>query len=178
MTNSWEVHESSVPAVFIQQQRGDLQECLEKIEHCFAQLSEEDVWWRPYEEHNALGNILLHLCGNLGQWIINGVTGKPDTRDRPLEFSHREPVPKDQLLDWLRQTIGQADLVISEQTEQTLLEPRTVQGFRVQVQSAIQHSVSHLCGHTQEIIWITRLRVGPGYKFRWVPTTPEEGASA
>ena len=178
MTDPCEVHEATVPAQFIQQQRASLRQCFEKIEHCFAQLSEADVWWRPYEEHNALGNIILHLCGNLGQWIINGVAAKPDTRDRPLEFSHREPVPKDQLIDWLRQTIEQADRVIAEQTEKTLLEPRTVQGFSVLVQSAIQDSVSHLCGHTQEIIWITRLRVGPGYRFRWAPSTPEQGAPA
>ena len=178
MIRAWDVNESTITAQFIEQQRIDMRECLEKIEHCFSQLSDEDVWWRPYEEHNALGNIILHLCGNLGQWIINGVTENPDTRNRPLEFSTREPVPKEQLLDWLRQTIEQADKVIAAQNEQTLLQPRTVQGFSVLVQSAIHHSVSHLCGHTQEIIWITRLRKGPEYRFRWSPSTPEEGAPA
>ena len=175
MTNAWDVKENTVAALFLQQQRADLQECLEKIEHCFSQLEDHDIWWRPYQEHNAIGNIILHLCGNLGQWIIHGVPQISDTRDRPAEFTHRGIIPKQQLLDWIRQTIAKADAVIAEQTEDTLLEPRRIQSFDVCVQSAIHHSVTHLIGHTQEIIWITRLRIGPEYKFRWTPTTPEQG---
>ncbi len=177
MTNAWEAKADTVTEQFILQQRADLQECLEKIEHCFSQLEDHDIWWRPYQEHNALGNIILHLCGNLGQWIIHGVTGQPDTRDRPAEFAHRGIIPKDQLLDWIRQTIDKADKVIAEQTDASLLEPRRVQGFDVLAQAAIHHSVTHLIGHTQEIIWITRLRVGPEYKFRWEPSSPEHGSS-
>ena len=176
MTNAWEAKADTVAEQFIQQQRADLMECLEKIEHCLSQLEDHDIWWRPYQEHNAIGNIILHLCGNLGQWIIHGVTQKPDTRDRPAEFAQRGAIPKQQLLDWISQTITKADEVIAAQSEATLLEPRKVQGFEVNVQSAIHHSVSHLIGHTQEIIWITRLRTGPDYRFRWAPTTPEQGA--
>jgi len=176
MSNAWDIKEDSVAAQFIQQQRAIMQECLEKIGHCFSQLEEHDIWWRPYQEHNALGNIILHLCGNLGQWVIHGVTEQPDTRDRPAEFSHRGVIPKQQLLEWLGQTISKADAVIAGLDEQSLLEPRRIQGYEVLVQAAIQNSVSHLVGHTQEIIWVTRLRVGAGYQFRWKPSGKEQGA--
>jgi hypothetical protein len=164
--NSWEVQADTVHE----------RENLAMIEHCFSQLSEDDVWWRPYEGHNALGNIVLHLCGNLEQWIIHGIPGRPDTRNRPAEFAHREPIPKTELMDRLRQTIEAVDRVYAAQTPESLLEVRRIQGFDVRVQGAIHESVTHLSGHTQEIVWITRLRLGPAYRFLWTPATPEQGA--
>lgn len=178
MAEAWETKAGDTGTLFLQQHRADLRSRLEKIEHCFDQLSEQDVWWRPYEQHNALGNIILHLCGNMRQWLVNGITQQSDVRDRPTEFSHREPIPKAELLRMLRQTIDEADAVLSRLTPADLLQPRRIQGFDTTVQSAVQDCVSHLGGHTQEIIWITRLRVGPGYRFRWAPQTPEQGAPA
>lgn len=163
---------------FIRGQQDEMAERLEKITHCFGQLSEEDVWWRPFESHNALGNVILHLCGNMRQWLIDGIAGTPDLRDRPAEFSHREPLPKAELIARLERTIGQADQILASLGSDDLLEPRRIQGFEVTVMAAILSSVPHLCGHTQEIIWITRLRRGESYQFSWTPQTREEGAPA
>ncbi len=183
MINSWEVRAEHGATLFVEQHRAELSYRLAKIEHCFNQLSEEDVWWRPYESHNALGNIIVHLCGNMRQWLINGVQGAPDVRDRPAEFATRETISSSELMAILRQTIEEADAVLAslleggaEVTVKKLMEVRRVQGFDVHVQAAIQDSVSHLGGHTQEIIWITRLRVGEQYQFFWKPQTPEQGA--
>lgn len=183
MSNSWETRANHVATLFIQQQRAKLRYDLAKIEHCFSQLSDEDIWWRPYESHNALGNIVIHLCGNMRQWLINGVQGTPDVRNRPAEFASREAIPATELIANLRQTINEADAVLeslleggAEMTSQRLMQVRRVQGFDVHVQAAIEDSVSHLAGHTQEIIWITRFRVGEDYQFFWKPSSPEEGA--
>ena len=97
-------------------------------------------------------------------------------RERPSEFSQRELIPNADLLQKLRDTIAEADAVLASLSPNDLLTRRCIQGFDVTIQSAIQDSVSHLGGHTQEIIWITRLRVGPSYRFFWQPTTPEQGA--
>ena len=70
---------------------------VEKIEHCLGQLTVEQVWWRPTAEQNSIGNLVLHICGNVGQWILSGVGGMPDSRDRPLEFSERGPLEVSQL---------------------------------------------------------------------------------
>ncbi len=162
-------------SAFITKHRGDLAGRLEKIEHCFGQLTEEDVWWRPHEGHNALGNIILHLCGNMRQWLINGIARRPDVRDRPAEFSTREPLAKEELMARLRDTIAEADAVLAGLTAAQLLEPRRIQGFDVTVMDAVVDSVSHLAGHTQEIVWITRLRLGEGYAFHWKPSGKEQG---
>ena len=76
----------------------------------------------------------------------------------------------------LRETVEEAIEVIKRLSEEELLKPRRIQGFDVAVQGAIGDSVSHFGGHTQEIIWITRMRVGRGYKFLWQPTGREQGA--
>lgn len=176
MTNSWEIQEATHVGQFIEQCRGEVRDCLEKVEHCFAQLSDEDIWWRPFEQHNAIGNIILHLCGNLEQWIINGLSDKPDTRDRSSEFTHRDPFSGETLMGRFRRTLAEVDLTYAAQTPESLLVCRRIQGFDVLVQAAILQSVTHLCGHVQEVIWITRLRLGPAYQFLWSPATPEQGA--
>ena len=62
-------------------------EYLPKIQRCVQELSEEDIWWRAHETDNSIGNLLLHLSGNIRQWIISGVGGMPDTRNRAGEFA-------------------------------------------------------------------------------------------
>lgn len=180
--NSWETIAADVASQLIETSRAQMRYWFGKIRHCFGQLSEDDVWWRPFEQHNALGNIVLHLCGNMRQWLINGVKGTPDVRNRPSEFGSRERIPKAELLAMLEATIDEADAVLASLlahdagVDAALLQPRRVQGFDINVQAAIQDAVPHLAGHTQEIIWITRLRRGVDYQFFWKPATKEQGA--
>lgn len=125
---------------------------------------------------NSIANIILHLCGNVEQWIINGVTQRPDTRNRPQEFAERGPMPKTELLKRLELTVAQVQEILKSTTDQQLTEPRRIQGFDETVLSAIFHSLAHFNGHTQEIIYATRLQLGDRYRFYWVPDTPEQGA--
>lgn len=150
---------------------------VERIKHCVDQLSDEQLWHRPSEETNSIANLILHLCGNLRQWIISGVGGVPDTRDRPSEFSQREGISKAELLSRFDGTVAEVDAVLAALTPQQILEPRRIQGFDVNVLQAIFDSVPHLQGHTQEIIHITRSLLGPRYRFYFVPKTREEGAA-
>ncbi len=145
---------------------------LSRIEHALAQLPEEEVWWRPHEEMNAIGNLILHLCGNLGQWVLSGVGGQPDVRKRAEEFSQREPIPKAVLLDKLRGVIKEVGSVIDRQTAASLLERRSIQSYQTTVLTALLHVVHHFEGHAQEIIYITRMRLGSKYQFQWTPRSP------
>ena len=61
-----------------------------KIGGALAALSDEQVWWRPNEASNSAGNLLLHLAGNMRQWVVAGVGGEPDRRDRPRELRRVE----------------------------------------------------------------------------------------
>lgn len=152
-------------------------QCLTKITHCLDQLSDEQVWWRPREEMNSIGNLLLHLTGNVRQWVISGLGTAADVRNRPAEFSQRGPIPKQELLEQLRQAVADAKSVIVQRTAADMLAVRRVQGWDVSGWKAVFDCVPHFKGHTQEIICLTRLQLGDAYKFHWQPQTPEQGAS-
>lgn len=155
----------------------ELSSALVKITHCVAQLSDEEVWWRSQFSLNSIGNLILHLCGNLRQWIVAGLGAAADSRDRPAEFAERGPISRDELLRRLQSVVDEARAVLTRQTARQLLEVRRIQGFDLTGLAAIFDSVPHFRGHTQEIIHLTRLQRGAAYQFAWSPTTPEQGAT-
>ncbi len=161
---------------FIQESRNTLESAYLRVEHCLGQLHERDAWWRPHESMNAVGNIVLHLIGNVSQWLIAGVGGRPYTRNRPAEFAQRDPIPLDELRRQLNVTVDQADGVLAALRPDQLLEKRTIQGYQPTVLTAVYHAVSHFEGHAQEIIYITRQRLGAEYKFLY-EITPARQAS-
>ena len=165
-----------VGRAFLGVARRQLAERADRIGHCVGQLDDAQVWWRPHESMNSIANILLHVCGNLRQWVVSGAGGEPDVRDRPGEFSERRAIPRAELLGRFQATVAQADAVLSDLAEGRLLEPRRIQGFDETLLSAIWHSLEHLGGHAQEIIYITRLQLGDRYRFAWTPASPEQGA--
>src|SRR5205085_2382135 len=75
-----------------------IDESLPRIRKCLAELSDEEIWFRPNEQSNSMGNLVLHLCGNVGQYVLSGLGGAADHRRRPEEFSERGPVPRADLL--------------------------------------------------------------------------------
>ena len=166
----------NVGRAYLAATRRKLSYCHERLIHCLSQLNDQQVWWRPREDMNSIANIILHLCGNMQQWIVAAVPGTPDDRDRPGEFADRSSIPRDELLRRLRAVVAEADAVLAGAGEGVLLEPRTVQGSAESVLSAVFDSVAHLNGHTQEVVYITRMQLGDAYKFAWVPT-PEQGGS-
>jgi hypothetical protein len=169
---------TTLASAYIGLARKHLADRIERIKHCVGQLDDAQVWWRPHPSMNSVGNILLHLGGNLRQWIVSGVGGVPDTRNRPAEFTERGPIPRDELIRRLEAVAFEADATLAALDESRLLEPRRIQGFDVTVLSAIWGSLEHLGGHAQEIVSITRLQLGDDYRFAWTPTTPEQGAPA
>jgi len=153
-----------------------LREGRDKIEHCLAQLTDEQVWQRPREEMNSIANLILHLIGNVHQWIVSGLGGAADVRNRPAEFVARDLLPKDELLRRLDEVVRQAADVLSRVTEDDLLAARRIQGFDVTGVAAIFDSIPHFTGHAQEIIHMTRMLLGERYRYKWVPQTKEQGA--
>jgi uncharacterized damage-inducible protein DinB len=154
-----------------------LTNALDRIKHCLDQLTDEQVWWRPSASMNSIGNLILHLCGNVRQWIVAGIGEEPDMRQRPKEFSERGPISKSELLRQLDEVMAEANEALSKASAQDLLRKGQIQGFDVTGLEAIFDSVPHFKGHTQEIIHMTRCLLGDAYKFPWVPSTPQEGAA-
>lgn len=139
-----------------------------KIERCLDRLSDADVWWRPNEASNSVGNLILHLCGNVCMWIIGGVGELPFERHRQREFDERRQIPKAELRSRLRGIVQQADEVLSAVTAEELSRRRKIQGYDVTVLEAIYHVVEHFSMHTGQIILLSKARVGEDFKL-WVP---------
>ncbi len=155
----------------------ELADAFAKIKHCLDQLTDEQVWWRPEPSLNSIGNLILHLCGNLRQWIVCGVGGTADNRDRPKEFSERGPIPKSELLRRLDEVVGHAQAALVVLSADHILEHHRIQATDQTAISAIFDSVPHFRGHTQEIVLMTRMQLGDAYKFLWVPKSKEQGAA-
>jgi hypothetical protein len=166
----------SVGQAYLAEARHRLAACQDRIRHCLGQLDDHQVWWRPQESLNSIANLVLHLCGNLRQWIVAGVGGTADVRDRPKEFAERGLIPRDELLRRLKAVVDEADGALARIADRQLLDHRRIQGFDTTVLAAIFDSLAHLAGHTQEIVYVTRLQLRDRYQFAWTPTTPEQGA--
>ena len=104
----------------------ELASALARIKHCLGQLSDEQVWWRSRPSLNSVGNLVLHLCGNLRQWIVAGLGGAADVRGRPAEFAERGPIPRDELLRRLEAVVDESRAVLARQTARQLLEARRI----------------------------------------------------
>ena len=146
---------------------------LPKIERCLELLDDHAIWWRPNEGSNSVGNLLLHLCGNVTQWMLGGVGRQAYDRRRQQEFDERRPIPKADLLRTVRQVVQAADAVLGHLEARDLSSRRQIQGYDVTVLEAIYHVVEHFSMHTGQIILITKAKTGKDLKL-WRP--PEEDA--
>ena len=136
-----------------------LHDSLAQIEKCLNLLTLEQIWHRPNEVSNAIGNLVIHLNGNVRQWIVNSLGGVPFDRDRPAEFAQRDPLPTDDIFGNLKETVQQACHVIAELTEQQLLDKVTVQRYEVSGLAAVIHVVEHFSLHTGQVVYATKLLI-------------------
>ena len=147
----------------------ELAQALGRIEHCLSQLTDAQSWWRPRADLNSVGNLVLHLVGNVRQLICSELGGAPDARDRQAEFDARGSVPRAELSAGLRAAVADATAVLTG--------PATIDwsrrcGFRGQPATALGlavRSVAHFRGHTQEVIHLTRTVLGDDYRFAGPP---------
>ncbi|MEW5797696.1 MAG: DinB family protein [Bacteroidota bacterium] len=140
-------------------------EYLPKIEDCLKHLSDDDIWWRAYETNNSIGNLMLHLAGNIRQWVYHHLGGKEFERTRDKEFSEREHIPKSELIAHLRSAVKDVDEVLKDFPVEKLLHQYTIQKYTVTGLEAILHITEHFSYHTGQIIYITKLRTGKDLKF-------------
>ena len=143
--------------IFLDFSQKKLEQLSSRIVDCLGRLTAEQVWARSSDNENAVGNLVLHLCGNVRQWITSGVGGKPDIRVRDREFSARGDVAPAELAERLKGTVEEAVDVIDRVTAERLAERVTIQKYDVTVLEAIAHVVEHFAQHTGQIIFATKL---------------------
>ena len=132
-------------------------ESLPRILKCMDKLENEQIWWRPNESSNSIGNLVLHLCGNVTQWIYTGLGGFPDHRTRQAEFDERRILDKADLRVMLIGTMEKIRPVILNLKEEELLQSRPVQTFMETGLTILIHVTEHFSYHTGQIAYITKL---------------------
>jgi uncharacterized damage-inducible protein DinB len=152
--------EPALDELFLRFATNKLGQLSSRIVDCLGRLNDEQIWTRGNENQNAIGNLVLHLTGNVRQWILSGVGGQPDVRDRDAEFAARGSVPGPELAARLRATVDQALEVIRHTTPKRLTETVRIQGYEVSVLEAIGHVTEHFAQHTGQIIFATKLVTG------------------
>ncbi len=145
------------------------------IVKCLQQLSEEEIWWRPNSASNSAGNLVLHLCGNVRQWIISGLGGAEDRRERDREFAERGPIPRQALVTQLRRTVRDACRVLARLSDGSLSRKHKIQGYRVTGLDATFRVSEHFGHHTGQIIYITKLKRAQDLKFTHLPVIKKGG---
>ncbi|WP_299674252.1 DinB family protein [uncultured Tenacibaculum sp.] len=124
-----------------------------------ALISEEDVWKRFNQSSNSIGNLILHLCGNITQYAIASLGNKEDQRNRDLEFSTEEGYTKAELLNKLSGTVQEAKRIILETSQEEYLRKREVQGFNFSGIGIAIHVTEHYSYHTGQIaFWVKQLK--------------------
>jgi Protein of unknown function (DUF1572) len=142
-----------------------LDECLPKIRLSTAALADADVWWRPHPGSNSIGNLILHLDGNARQWIISGIGGAPNVRNRDAEFAAVEGASGAALVAQLTATFLEIDRVLAAVPPDTVDEPRVIQGAHTTIFGAVFQVVTHVSMHTGQIIQIAKWRAPGAVKF-------------
>jgi uncharacterized damage-inducible protein DinB len=136
-----------------------------RLRGCVESLTDEQVWWRPNEASNSVGNLLLHLNGNVRQWLVTSFNGGEETRNRPAEFAERQVIPAAALLRILGATVEEASVVLSRLTETDLIGTRHIQGHTVTGLYAVYHVVEHFGMHYGQMLYISKLVRGEGLGF-------------
>lgn len=133
-----------------------------KIRLALTAMPADRLWHRANDASNSAGNLVLHLAGNVRQWIVSGVGGAPDVRHRDAEFAARDGADLETLLATLESACADAVAVFARLDAAALAETRMIQGRRTTVFAAIYHVVEHFSGHTGQLIMMAKAHAPPG----------------
>jgi uncharacterized damage-inducible protein DinB len=158
--------DSDVSKLFLEFSRNKLLEQFwPRMRECVESLTDEQVWWRPNEASNSVGNLLLHLNGNVRQWIVASFNRTEETRNRPAEFSATGEIAAKELLERLGETLQEASKVLARLTQEDLVAMYEIQGYTVSGLEAVYQVVEHFGLHYGQVVYITKSLSGSDLGF-------------
>jgi uncharacterized damage-inducible protein DinB len=152
-------------ALLVEAQRRLVAESMPRLRKCLGLLSEEEIWRRPNAETPSVGNLVLHLMGNVRQYILSGLGGAPDRRRRSQEFVETGPIPTSELLARLEDLMGEMEETLARIDPASLLDLRRVQGFDESGLSILVHVVEHFSYHVGQISYVVKSRQAIDLKY-------------
>jgi len=158
--------EAQLAALFLEFSRKKLlDQYWPRMRSCIESLTDEQIWWRPNPACNSVGNLLLHLNGNVTQWTVASFNRLEDKRDRPMEFNEREQPAGRILLERLGATLDEAAKVLVRLTPDELAATYHIQGYTVKGLDAIYQVVEHFGLHYGQVLYITKMLRGEDLGF-------------
>jgi uncharacterized damage-inducible protein DinB len=148
--------EGQIASLFLEASCAMLDQMTDQLAACIAKLNDDQIWQRGGAHENAIGNLILHLCGNMRQWIMHGVGQQPDIRTREIEFSTAGEVNGATLISAFQATVAEAKAVIESTSAERLCERTHPQGRDVTVLYAIYQVVGHVRQHVGQVILLTK----------------------
>lgn len=143
---------------FIRESIRHFDENTEKIEACLNELNDAEIWDRPNTSSNSIGNLILHLCGNITQYVISSLGETEDVRNRREEFELKDGYSKHELMKKLKNVVQRAKAELLRLSNESLTKKRSVQGFNMTGTGIVLHVVEHYSYHTGQIVSLTKLR--------------------
>jgi len=141
-----------------------------QIGQCLAVITEEDMWWRPDEQSNALGNIMLHLIGSNRLYIGYGVGGRAMERDRAAEFTARSNSARSAVVSAWNETVAMMREVLDSLDPTRLMERTDRTGKSTTIASILLHASHHTAAHMGQVVWITKMRIPGALDELWIRT--------
>jgi uncharacterized damage-inducible protein DinB len=148
--------ENKITVAFLDVSRRRLGLMTEYLTVCVKRLTEEQIWQRQGAYENAVGNLVLHLCGSVRQWIMHGVGGAEDVRVREAEFSTDGGMTGAALIALFDATMTEANAVIAAVPAERMVERIAPQARDVSVMEAIYQVVGHVQQHVGQIVLLTK----------------------
>lgn len=148
----------------------------EQIRAAVAPLSDEQLWWRPNESSNSIGNLLLHLAGSLNHYLNRNLGALDFTRDRAGEFAERRSLPKAELLAEFDRMVAGAEKTFELLTPDGLAAPSPEPTMHAIVAQDLINIAAHLAFHAGQIVWIAKMFDGKAVDEVWIQTHRSTGA--
>ncbi len=133
------------------------EENVPRLKKCVGELTDSQIWYRPNLHSNSVGNLVLHLCGNVRQWILAGVGGEKDVRERQKEFDEKGPISTEKMLKDLDDLIMAVDQVLDQIEASALLKMYDVQGYKESGLSILIHVTEHFSYHIGQMTYIVKM---------------------
>jgi Protein of unknown function (DUF1572) len=149
--------DASLTALFLEYSRNKLMgQYWPRLRTTVESLTDEQLWWRPNAACNSIGNLILHLNGNVNQWLVAAFNRLEDARDRPAEFNERRRIPGRDLLEQLEGTLQEAAKVLKRLTADDLAAAYEIQGYTMSGLAAVYQVVEHFGLHYGQILYIAK----------------------
>lgn len=141
-----------------------------QIVECLNVLNEDQIWWRPNDRANAIGNLVLHLCGSNRHYIGHCIGGLPFERDRAAEFAERRHIPRAELLRRFQEMVDECDRVLGGLDPASLIQTTDRTGKTTTLVQIILHVLGHVATHTGQIVYTTKLLKEGAIEELWMRT--------